>query len=161
MRVKMVGVGPALIGLQPIFESCHGRHIVEIGASTTIHDAPVHPYTVALLSAAPVPDPAVEARRRRIVLHGDVPSPLAPPKGCRFHTRCWLRERLGRPEACERLEPQLVEFGPQHAVACHFPAEVNGSVELSRAVIGEPPIVIGEARAVARSGADRGEAVDP
>ena len=135
--------------------------IVEIGASTTIHDAPVHPYTVALLSAAPVPDPAVEARRRRIVLHGDVPSPLAPPTGCRFHTRCWLRERLGRPEACERLEPQLVEFGPQHAVACHFPAEVDGSVELSQAVIGEPQGVIGEARADDQSGADGGEAVDP
>lgn len=113
--------------------------IVEKGTAATIHEAPVHPYTVALLSAAPVPDPVVEARRRRIVLRGDVPSPLAPPTGCRFHTRCWLRERLGRPEACEQVEPPLVEFGPQHAVACHFATEVDGSVEQHRATIGEPP----------------------
>jgi oligopeptide/dipeptide ABC transporter ATP-binding protein len=130
--------------------------IFEIGASSSVYEAPLHPYTVALLSAAPVPDPAVESRRRRIILTGDVPSPLAPPPGCRFHTRCWLRERLGRPEICERTEPMLQEATPRlreaaagqeaaaghreapagHQVACHFIAEVANSTERRLAVTG-------------------------
>jgi oligopeptide/dipeptide ABC transporter ATP-binding protein len=81
-----------------------------------------HPYTQALLSAIPIPDP--ELRRRRIILKGDVPSPINPPHGCRFHPRCQLRAELGGPEICVREEPALIEIGEtEHAVACHFRGE--------------------------------------
>ena len=89
----------------------------------------MHPYTVALLSAIPVPDPVIEGRRRRIILTGDVPSPANPPSGCRFHTRCWLRERLGNPEECVTQDPSLRSLASGHAVACHFADRVDGSVE--------------------------------
>jgi len=85
---------------------------------------PRHPYTVALLSAIPVADP--RRRARRLVLKGDVPSPAAPPSGCRFHTRCWLRERLGNPEQCATVEPELrVLDATNHSSACHFSSEIN------------------------------------
>jgi oligopeptide/dipeptide ABC transporter ATP-binding protein len=103
--------------------------IVEIAPSTELDRRPLHPYAVALLSAVPIPDPAVESRRRRIILKGDVPSPVAPPLGCRFHTRCWLRERLGNPERCEVDEPDLRELSSGHTVACHFAEQVDGSAE--------------------------------
>ncbi len=103
--------------------------IVEIASSRDLNTRPLHPYSVALLSAVPIPDPAVEHRRRRIILRGDVPSPAAPPPGCRFHTRCWLRERLGNPERCMVEEPPLRELESGHAVACHFAEDVAGSVE--------------------------------
>jgi peptide/nickel transport system ATP-binding protein/oligopeptide transport system ATP-binding protein len=78
-----------------------------------------HPYTQALLSAIPIPDP--ELRRRRIILAGDVPSPVAPPPGCRFHPRCPLRAELGNPHVCETTDPPLKPIGgSDHAVACHF-----------------------------------------
>jgi oligopeptide/dipeptide ABC transporter ATP-binding protein len=81
-----------------------------------------HPYTQALLSAIPIPDP--ELRRRRIILKGDVPSPVNPPHGCRFHPRCQLRAELGNPEICARDEPALITIGQtEHAVACHFRGE--------------------------------------
>jgi len=78
---------------------------------------------VALLSAIPEADP--RRRRRRLVLRGDVPSPAAPPSGCRFHTRCWLREKLGNPEQCVTDEPELRPLEPGHKVACHFAEEVS------------------------------------
>jgi oligopeptide/dipeptide ABC transporter ATP-binding protein len=94
--------------------------IVESASSTDLYRRPLHPYTVALLSAVPVPDPAAEATRRRIVLKGDVPSPAAPPSGCAFHTRCWLRARLGNPGECTAVAPPLRALGTRHTVACHF-----------------------------------------
>jgi oligopeptide/dipeptide ABC transporter ATP-binding protein len=78
---------------------------------------------VALLSA--VPDPNPRHRRRRLVLKGDIPSPANPPSGCRFHTRCWLRERLGDPERCVTEMPEFRALRPGHEVACHFAEEVT------------------------------------
>jgi peptide/nickel transport system ATP-binding protein len=103
--------------------------IVEVAGSRELYERPLHPYSVALLSAVPIPDPAVEGRRRRIILTGDVPSPSNPPSGCRFHTRCWLRERLGNPERCVAEEPALREMSTHHEVACHFADEVDGTAE--------------------------------
>src|SRR5262245_19198178 len=103
--------------------------IVELAGSRELNGHPLHPYSVALLSAIPIPDPAVEAKRRRIILKGDVPSPVSPPSGCRFHTRCWLRERLGNPEICSTVDPPLQEVTAGHAVACHFADQVEGSKE--------------------------------
>jgi oligopeptide transport system ATP-binding protein len=103
--------------------------IVELAGSRDLNRHPLHPYSVALLSAIPIPDPAVESRRRRIILKGDVPSPVSPPSGCRFHTRCWLRERLGNPEICSTVDPPLTEVAAGHEVACHFADQVEGSKE--------------------------------
>jgi oligopeptide transport system ATP-binding protein len=95
--------------------------IVEIGPPDTIYAAPGHPYTRALLSAVPVPDPVSERRRRRVILTGDVPSPANPPSGCRFHTRCWLYEKLGKPENCRTIDPPLREVGgADQKAACHY-----------------------------------------
>jgi oligopeptide/dipeptide ABC transporter ATP-binding protein len=98
--------------------------IAELGTVEELYRNPRHPYTVALLSAIPLADP--RKRRRRLVLKGDVPSPAAPPSGCRFHTRCWLRERLGNPERCATEDPALRPIGAEgHAAACHFAEEIS------------------------------------
>ena len=103
--------------------------LVETTTSRELYDRPLHPYSVALLSAVPIPDPVVEGRRKRIILTGDVPSPSNPPTGCHFHPRCWLRARLGNPERCQAEQPVLRELASGHTVACHFAEEVDGSVE--------------------------------
>lgn len=105
--------------------------IVETGQTEDLFERPRHPYTVALLSADPIPDPAIETRRSRIVLMGDIPNPARPPSGCRFHTRCWLREQLGRPEQCEQEMPVLADTGHGHAVACHFTDELAAPASAS------------------------------
>jgi peptide/nickel transport system ATP-binding protein len=104
---------------------------VEQAEAADLYDDPRHPYTVSLLSAAPVPDPAVEARRERIVLPGDPPNPASPPTGCRFHTRCWLRNRLGNPERCAVEEPATQLIATGHTAACHFADEVPERAGLS------------------------------
>jgi len=102
--------------------------IVEFADRDELYASPRHPYTVALLSAVPVPEPAAarvaaaggavsaRVRRERIRLTGDVPSPLNPPPGCRFHTRCWKAQDI-----CKTTEPPLAELAPGHRAACHFP----------------------------------------
>jgi oligopeptide transport system ATP-binding protein len=101
--------------------------IVETGSDLEIYEHPTHPYTQALLSAVPVPDPRGREDRERIILSGDVPSPASPPSGCRFRTRCWKAQDL-----CARVDPPLAvpdafrdhaPGGPAHDSACHFAEE--------------------------------------
>lgn len=104
--------------------------LVEEAPSDALYAEPRHPYTKALMSAVPVPDPEVEDQRERILLRGDLPSPAAPPAGCRFHTRCpWKQETR-----CATERPELTVLGDGHRVACHFAAEIEaGTVERTRA----------------------------
>jgi len=87
--------------------------IVELASDEELYRNPQHPYTEALLSAVPIPDPTV--KKKRIILEGDVPSPIKPPKGCHFHTRCVYKDKI-----CEEVEPEFKDIGGGHWVACHF-----------------------------------------
>ena len=104
--------------------------IVELTTRDLLYERALHPYTKALLSAVPIPDPAIERKRQRIILTGDVPSPVNPPTGCRFHPRCPFAQDL-----CREEEPELTEVEPNHFAACHFWKDI-----LER---GETPAVAG------------------
>jgi oligopeptide/dipeptide ABC transporter ATP-binding protein len=114
--------------------------IVELGTRDDVFNRPLHPYTRALLAAAPIPDPTVAANRTRIVLTGDIPSPAAPPSGCAFHTRC----PFVRPERCQDEVPTLRELESGHRVACHWAEEIVADaaarVPLARSEAGLHPL---------------------
>jgi peptide/nickel transport system ATP-binding protein len=115
--------------------------LVEEAPSDELYAAPRHPYTRALMSAVPVPDPEVEDGRERILLTGDLPSPAGPPPGCRFHTRCPWRQ----PERCATERPPLTDTGDGHKVACHYAAEIaDGTLrptsELAPRLLQEVPV---------------------
>jgi oligopeptide/dipeptide ABC transporter ATP-binding protein len=96
--------------------------IVELADRDDLYERPRHPYTVALMSAVPVPDTTRRRERERIRLLGDVPSPINPPPACRFHTRCWKAQ-----EVCRTVEPLLEQVAPGHRVACHFPENTESA----------------------------------
>jgi oligopeptide transport system ATP-binding protein len=94
--------------------------LVELSPAEELYQRPIMPYTEALLSAVPIPDPDLSAKRERIVLEGDVPSPINPPSGCRFHPRCRYMTDI-----CKEVEPPLVDYGNSHLAACHHPLNVD------------------------------------
>jgi oligopeptide/dipeptide ABC transporter ATP-binding protein len=94
--------------------------LVELSPAEELYTRPIMPYTEALLSAVPIPDPDLSEKRKRIVLQGDVPSPINPPSGCRFHPRCRYAT-----EICSKVEPPLVDYGNGHLAACHHPLNVD------------------------------------
>ncbi|MFH9724314.1 ABC transporter ATP-binding protein [Streptomyces sp. NPDC017254] len=118
--------------------------IVELADRKSLYENPMHPYTRALMSAVPIPDPRRRgAKSDRILLTGDVPSPIAPPPGCRFHTRCWKAT-----EVCKTQEPPLVELRPGQRVACHHPENTESltipaarqSIEITKSPEPETPV---------------------
>jgi oligopeptide/dipeptide ABC transporter ATP-binding protein len=119
--------------------------IVEVAPTARLFRSALHPYTIALISAVPIPDPAIQAHRRRIILKGEIPSPADPPTGCHFHTRCWLYQRLGEPERCRVERPPLANADTGHEVACHFADKVEGTPEQRQAAGTGRPTAVGQA----------------
>ncbi len=113
--------------------------VVEVSPAEELYTKPVHPYTAALLSAIPIPDPRENRARRRVVLQGDVPSPIDPPPACRFHTRCPFAT-----EVCSTVEPPLVDYGGGHLVACHHPQNVSEQEIRAATVAPESPVSAGD-----------------
>jgi oligopeptide transport system ATP-binding protein len=114
--------------------------IVESAPAAELYANPVHPYTVALLSAVPIPDPKENEAREPLILEGDVPSPANPPSACRFHTRCpWATE------ICSEIEPPLRDFGKGRIAACHHPQNVSAAQASGAEVVPESPQSAGEA----------------
>jgi oligopeptide transport system ATP-binding protein len=105
--------------------------IVEVGPADEVYSNPIHPYTLSLLSALPIPDPKANARREQIVLEGDIPSPANPPAACRFHTRCPYAT-----EICSQDEPKLVDWGNGHWAACHHPLHLEHPGAIAEALPG-------------------------
>ena len=116
--------------------------IAEKAAANSLYDKPLHPYTLALLSAVPIPDPIVEDTRKRTVLEGDLPSPANPPSGCRFRTRCVYAD-----ERCAADRPALREVEPDHFVACHYAEDIAVGAHLTikeRAAATSLPVVVAD-----------------
>jgi oligopeptide transport system ATP-binding protein len=134
--------------------------LVEVSPAEELYTRPIMPYTEALLSAVPVPDPDLAAARKRIVLEGDVPSPINPPSGCRFHPRCRYATQV-----CKEVEPPLVDYGSGHLAACHHPLNVDASaLQAAYAAAESPRAADDSAMPQDSSGASHpvsGEAGDP
>ncbi len=107
--------------------------ICEVSAPDELYEAPAHPYTAALLSAIPIPDPTIKLAERSVV-RGEIPSPVAPPSGCRFRTRCPKAQDI-----CASQEPEIRAIRPDHFVACHFPLEVGETLPGAVAPNGSTP----------------------
>ena len=113
--------------------------IVELSPAEELYERPIMPYTEALLSAVPIPDPDLARKRERIVLEGDVPSPINPPSGCRFHPRCRYATQV-----CKEIEPPLTDYGNGHLAACHHPLNVDAATLASATVSRQTPRSAGE-----------------
>jgi len=113
--------------------------LVELSPAEELYTRPIMPYTEALLSAVPIPDPDLAAARERIVLEGDVPSPINPPTGCRFHPRCRYATQV-----CAEVEPPLVEYGNGHLAACHHPLNVDAAALQQAHVASSTPLAAEE-----------------
>ena len=114
--------------------------VMEVAPAGDLYGRPLHPYTKALLSAVPIPDPRVEATRERILLRGDLPSPVNPPLGCRFHTRCPFAQR----ERCPDEVPELRVLGSGHLAACHWAEEIEAGQITTRTLPDTEPSLAGQ-----------------
>ncbi len=113
--------------------------IVETAPAAELYSNPIHPYSVALLSAVPIPDPRENQAREPLVLEGDVPSPVDPPSACRFHTRCpWATD------VCSEIEPPLMDFGKGRIAACHHPRNVSAVQANGARIVPESPASAGD-----------------